>query len=360
MSGPAHGGQLRALSARFGIPDGNLLDFSANINPEGPPAAVAEAIRSALLDPTCFTLYPDLDELHLRQAISRYAEIPPEAIAVSNGFVPLLEAVLRTWPIHRCLIPVPCFTEYRRTLVMAGVEPVTHALDTSFAYQPDLLLRQALATGCQAILLANPQNPTGLLTSRASLLNLVRAAAERQILILLDEAFIDYTPAESLSADTSSYSNLIVFRSVTKFHAIPGLRVAYTLSADASSLRGRLAPWAITTLAATGVIAALADLPYASRARSLNLARRNALRTGLEELELFPYPASANFLLMRLPDTWDAPSIWERLVVDHGIVTRLCLDYENLSRQHLRIAVRSEPENLRLLSAFRSLSGVRD
>ena len=355
MTAPAHGGQLRAIAARFSLPEASLLDFSANINPEGPPPAVNEAIRQALLEPGTLTQYPDLEEVTLRAAIGRYAGASSSSVTVSNGFVPLLEAALRARQVHRCLVPVPCFTEYRRTLLLAGVERISFRLPADFAYAPDVLLDRAQATGSNAILLANPQNPTGLLAPRATLLSLVEAAKAQNVFIFLDEAFIDYIPSESLTALTDAYPNLLVFRSVTKFHAIPGLRVAYAVSSGATRLRGQLAPWAISTLAALGASAALADLPYATQTRQLNLDRRSTLQTGLRELGIRFLDGAANFLLLAFPEASDVPAVWERLIHEHGINTRLCLDYENLSPDHLRIAIRNEADNARLLAALRDV-----
>jgi threonine-phosphate decarboxylase len=74
---PAHGGQLRQIAERFGVSASGLLDFSANINPEGPPASVIQAMNRALNDPTTLSQYPDLDERDLRLSIARYSGVAP-------------------------------------------------------------------------------------------------------------------------------------------------------------------------------------------------------------------------------------------------------------------------------------------
>jgi threonine-phosphate decarboxylase len=91
---PIHGGQLRQIANRFQIPVSDLLDFSANINPAGPPPGVLHAVRACLEDLSVFTEYPDLQELELKESIARYAKVDIAAITVANGFVPLLEAAL--------------------------------------------------------------------------------------------------------------------------------------------------------------------------------------------------------------------------------------------------------------------------
>ncbi len=225
---PLHGGQLQQIAERFGIPVSQLLDFSANINPDGPPSSVLSTLRASLDDLSALTEYPDLQLTEIKQAIASYARVDPLNIIVANGFVPLLEAVLRALPIRRCLLPVPAFVEYRKTLGRAGVEiaPYTLDPDSDFIYDP-----AAMVAGDQdAVLLANPQNPSGICHDGALIRDLVVRASKKKQYILLDEAFIDYVPEHSLTAEADEFSNLIVFRSVTKFHGVPGLRVAYAVA----------------------------------------------------------------------------------------------------------------------------------
>jgi threonine-phosphate decarboxylase len=92
---PFHGGQLRQIAERFGIPMSGLLDFSANINPDGPPPVVLSSLRASLDDPAVLNTYPDLDQFELKRAIGRFAGVSPQMITVANGFVPLLESALR-------------------------------------------------------------------------------------------------------------------------------------------------------------------------------------------------------------------------------------------------------------------------
>src|SRR6201996_1568108 len=113
---PLHGGQLSQIARHFRLQASDLLDFSANINPEGPPTGVSAALRESLDDLTVLTTYPQAEELALRQALATYAGVTPENIIVGNGFVPILDAALRAMPVRQCLIPVPAFTEYRRRL----------------------------------------------------------------------------------------------------------------------------------------------------------------------------------------------------------------------------------------------------
>ena len=347
-----HGGQLQQIAERFGTPLSQLLDFSANINPEGPPSSVLSTLRASLDELSTLTEYPDLQLTELKQAIASYARVAIPNITVANGFVPLLEAVLRALPIRRCLLPVPAFVEYHKTLGRAGVEIAPYALDpnSNFKYDP-----AAMVAGEEdAILLANPQNPSGIGHDALLLRDLVAKAYEKKMYILLDEAFIDYVPQYSLTTETEAFSNLIVFRSVTKFHGIPGLRVAYAVASPALSMSigDSVPPWPVTTLASRAVSAALGDRPYADRARAHNIERRISLQNALERLGLLVYPSSANFILFRLRAAIDPDIFWQHMIIEHGIVLRACANFDGLPSGHFRAAVRTREQNNRLTAAL--------
>jgi threonine-phosphate decarboxylase len=356
---PAHGGQLRQIAEWYGVPVEQLLDFSANINPAGPPSSVLTALRRALANPTTLATYPDLELAGLKVVLASRAEVPRENICVANGFVPLLEAALRSLKIERCLLPVPCFSEYRRTLENAGVAVFPHLLlsEKGFQYEPDALVQALLNRSCDAILLANPQNPSGTLLEAEPMRKLIETATQHNITVLLDEAFIDYCPADSFLQEAAEHLKLIVFRSVTKFFAIPGLRVAYAVGSAAitKKLNRSLPPWPITGFVSDAVCAALEDKIYAKESRSENERRRTWLAERLERLEIATYRSSTNFLLLRFPAKVDARLLWERLVVEQQVVLRSCENFEGLAPGHLRVAVRSEPENERLIRGLERL-----
>ncbi len=360
---PAHGGQLRTIAQQLGIPTDRLTDFSASINPDGPPASVLSALQGALSDPATLSVYPDLEQTVLKQAIADFAAIPADCISVANGFVPLLRAALAASRVRRCLLPVPAFSEYRQSLEQAGVAVAAYPLEPlGFRYHPATMLATMLAPGapaCDAILLANPQNPSGALSSAVDLLAFTREAAVHGITVLLDEAFIDYTPAESLIEHAPALPNLILFRSVTKFFAMPGLRVAYAVShaTRTGEIAHSLPPWPITTLAALAVCAAFADHTYAEQSRHQNVTRRTLLQQQLELQGLVVYPSAANFLLLRLPAHMQATALRDTLIQHEHIVVRACDTFEGLSSNHLRVAARSEQDNTRLAKAFKKFLG---
>lgn len=356
---PSHGGQLRQIAARYGVSAKGLLDFSANINPAGPAPSVISAIQRALMSPETLTAYPDLEMMELKQVVARSAGVRPENIVVANGFVPLLEAALRSLGIKRCLLPVPAFNEYRKALENAKVAVAPYYLSSKrgFSYEAAPILKELSGHAADAILLANPQNPSGALWESGSVLEFIELTATMGITVLFDEAFIDYSPTHSLTRHAMEQSHVIVFRSVTKFFAIPGLRVAYAVcnSSKAIMLNRSLAPWPVTNLASDAVCAALEDESYAEKSRFDNERRRSQLAQQLSLMGIEAYPSSTNFLLLRLTAGLDVDLLWERLILERQIVVRSCANFEGLEAGHLRVAVRSEQDNERLMSSLHQL-----
>jgi threonine-phosphate decarboxylase len=353
---PLHGGQLRQIAARYEIAVERLVDFSANINPAGPPQSVQSTVLRTLEVPATLSAYPDLDLAELKYTIAEYTDTRPENIAVANGFVPLLEAALRSLKIKKCLLPVPCFGEYYRTLENAGVDVAPYPLSQNqrFDYQVDMIWQALLACSCDAILLANPQNPSGALCKAEEMLRLIKMAVQHNVAVLLDEAFIDYCPLDSLTKHAMGQAKVIVFRSVTKFFAIPGLRAAYAVSSPSfvEKMNRYIAPWPVTTLASHAVCAALQDEAYAVKSRATNKQWRLWLERELARLAIATYASNTNFLLLRFLEAVDVDRLWEKMIIEEQVVLRSCRNFEGLAPGHLRIAVRSETENERLISSL--------
>lgn len=359
---PAHGGQLGAIAAQFSTPVNDLLDFSASIYPGGPPPGVSNALADAICSPECIRAYPDLESLELCENLANYVHVPLGNIAVANGIVPLFSATLRTIAARKCLLPVPAFGEYRRTLHRERVAVETYPLTESTAFRPDpeKLLAHCARRGCDTLIFTNPHNPTGALLQRAELQTLVQSAETCGVRVLLDEAFIDVVPNESLSEEVLQSNNLFVFRSVTKFFAMAGLRVAYMIAPQrfVSMIAAQLDPWPISTLASVATIAAVNDSPYIVTTIACVQSEREMLRGKLSGLGLTVYPSQANFLFLRLSNAERCLNLWERLILEHRIVVRNCATFEGLDATFFRVAVRGAKDNQRLVQALDALLNI--
>ncbi|MGB8029130.1 MAG: aminotransferase class I/II-fold pyridoxal phosphate-dependent enzyme [Terracidiphilus sp.] len=353
---PRHGGQLRELAAEFGIPETSLIDFSASVNPLPPPDAVVNVLCDQMRTRTILTAYPDINYTALKQALAEYAQVDPSAIAIGNGVMPLLDAALRGLGLRKCLVPVPSFTEYRRVLRACGTEccVLKYGDEEEFAIDAGSVISELKATNARAVLVANPQSPSGRLVNGTELLQLCEAAFALGVTTIVDEAFIDYAPEESLSRTAAKLRGLVVLRTLTKFFAMPGLRVAYAVAHPEvrAAMESCIPAWPVDSIAAEAARLALADGASMAAARDTNKRERSWLADNIRSLGVEVFSSEANFLLVRIAKAREGYELWQRLIIEHCVVIRSCANFEGMDERYFRIGVRTNPENRMLVRAL--------
>ncbi|WP_241993411.1 aminotransferase class I/II-fold pyridoxal phosphate-dependent enzyme, partial [Trichormus variabilis] len=205
------------------------------------------------------------------------------------------------------------------------------------------------------LLLNNPHNPTGKLFTRDSILPYLEEFA----LVVVDEAFMDFLPPDqeqSLIGLVQEYENLVILRSLTKFYSLPGLRLGYAIAhphrlAKWQSWRD---PWPVNTLAAAAAIAALQDTEFQEHTWKWLPTARNQLFQGLASIPgLQPLEGAANYLLVESQQS--TSQLQAQLLQQYQILIRDCLSFKELGDRFFRVAVRSESDNQRLLTALKSV-----
>lgn len=347
---PIHGGDVMAAAARWQLDPEMILDYSANINPFGPPAGVLEAARAALAG---VSHYPEPFARTLRAALAQRHHVAPEAVLVGNGAAEVIHLLLRQAAGRRVAVPAPGFAEYGRAARAVGAT----VLPVPVAVEGGCLAIPPLSAG-DSLILCNPHNPTGRLWTPAQVLEL---AAATPATLVVDEAFMDLTlPGEagSVIPHVAEVPNLVVVRSLTKFYAMPGLRVGYAIASPkrVAALDAVRDPWSVSTAAQQAAQAALADQEYARRTRAWVTTEPAFLAAELAKLPGFLVaPPAANFILVRAPEP--AWVLQERLG-PRGVLIRDCRSFTGLTEYHMRLAVRARPQNLRLLAELRAAVGI--
>ena len=351
-----HGGNRHQLARQSGRAPGEILDFSANINPIGPPPWLRQVISRALEE---VVHYPDPESRALVEAASRRFGTRPEEIVVGNGSSELLFALCRALGPRDALIPVPSYIDYTRAAEAAGlaVRPFPLGEPEDFALDPAAL--GAAATGDPVVFLGQPNNPTGILLPSETLRALARA--HPRALWIADEAFADFIPGfDSLIRDRPD--NAGVLYSLTKFFAIPGLRLglAFLPAELARKTRAQLSPWSVNTLSQAVGARALQDEAYARETRAAVERWREDLAARLSNLPgLKVYPSPVNFLLLRLDRPEPCGTAIADALLSQGIAVRVCANFQGLSDRFLRVAVRTPAENLRLADALAGCLDLR-
>ena len=346
-----HGGNIYKIAGELGIPENNVIDFSASINPLGLSKKVKETIRKSM---DGLVHYPDPDTSLLRQKIAECHDIETSTILCGNGSTELIYLIPRALRPHHVLMPAPTFSEYERACTLsqgAVVRRYELKEENAFGFHIDSFI--SAMQGCDMAFLCNPNNPTGALLSREHILEIAEAAAGQRCCLVVDEAFIDFTPEESVIKDVRENPFLIVLRSMTKFYALTGLRIGYAVFH--TDLTGRVReckePWTVNNLAQQAAVTALEDSEYIEKTYRLMQREKRYIEKHLEKCGITFFPSPANYYLLKV---WDAGEVVIRLR-NRGILVRDCSNFRGLNNTYVRIAVKSRKHNEMLI---KELSGL--
>jgi len=276
----------------------------------------------------------------------------PDEIVVGSGAASLIFAVIHAlWP-KRVLILEPAFVEYLRASAAVNAQVTTALLTEASDFTPDFasLVYAVKARQFDLVILNSPHNPTGALYPRDAVLSLIDAAEEHNTAVLLDEAFIDYAAQESLVSLAPTKSHLIVLRSLTKFYAMPGIRIGYAVTNAklAAMIKSQIDPWSVSTVALEAGCVALAADEFVAECCRLNTIAREEFASALRGIGLEVLPSAANFLLAKLPH--GSGGDLQNWLNSERILIRRCDSFHGLSDEFIRMAVRFASDNNRLVS----------
>jgi L-threonine-O-3-phosphate decarboxylase len=339
---PQHGGNIIWAASLAGCSPHAVLDFSASISPLGPPQSAIAALQS---HQNRLTQYPDPSYTELRRAIAAHHDIHPDWILPGNGSAELLTWASRELAeLSATTLITPAFGDYSRALKSFGAK-IHHLPIELFNTFPT----PSTAAG---LLLNNPHNPTGQLFSVDSILPLL----ERFSLVVIDEAFMDFLPPpqqQSLIAYMDEYPHLVILRSLTKFYSLPGLRLGYAIAHPDRLQRWQQwrDPWSVNVLAEVAAIAVLKDVTFQQQTYEWLEETRSPLYEGLAALPgLHPLAGVANYFLVKSDHS--VVELQRALLQKHQILIRDCLSFAELGDRYFRVAIRTAPENQRLLEGL--------
>jgi threonine-phosphate decarboxylase len=350
-----HGGDLLTAAEYFGVELSEILDFSANINPLGPPKRVMDVIRNQW---GSIIHYPDPDQRKLKRILAERLGIEEAGLLIGNGAAECMALVLLALAPKRVGVVYPCFSEYTQLSSQFGAEEIRAVYareDRDF--KPDVDELCELMEWADLVLIGHPNNPTGVVYTHSEMEKLANAAEAHGTYLVMDEAFLDFLPESSqdtLLGQLGRYPRLILVRSMTKFYAIPGLRLGYSMACPEliAKMKGKQVTWSVNSLALAAGECCLEEQAYEVQTRMLIREQRERLASFISrELGWMVWPGQANFLLVRLPSAFTSTHLQEWLA-KRGILIRDCSMYPGLGDQDFRIAVLNQQKNERLLQAF--------
>lgn len=350
-----HGGDLVTASDLFGITADQFVDFSSNMNPFGPPEVVRHVLETRWRE---LDRYPDPAVRGLRSKLAQRHGIGPDHILCGNGAAELIDLAIRALrPNQGVGLAVPCFGEYSEAAHKYGgrVVKVPMLEEDSFRLSVERVLEAASGHDRPGIwMLGSPNNPTGVTLDR----NLVLQLLDTGAFVVIDEAFLDFMPNEesvSLVQEATKRHNLLVIRSMTKFYAIPGVRLGYAVGSEETiaQMRGQQTPWSVSSLAQWIGEAVLDEEAYALRTQSWLAEERVWLTNALGELGCKVFDSVTNYLLFKLPDECAIEAAHlQQLMGQRGVLIRDASHFEGLNGRFVRVAVKLREQNERLIQAL--------
>ncbi|HBG06162.1 MAG: threonine-phosphate decarboxylase [Geobacteraceae bacterium GWC2_58_44] len=344
-----HGGNVFAVARSLGVPPEKIVDFSASINPLGMAPGVRDALAGCL---DRLLHYPDKGAAELKERLAAYHGVGAGHIAVANGSTELIHLLPRVVEGRRGLIVAPAFAEYASALERAGWQTDYFTLKSGDGFTLSLpALQEKLREGYDLLFVCNPGNPTGALIPKKDIEAVIELCRNSGTFLVLDEAFVDFCEGESAKSLICDLPRGVLLRSMTKFFAIPGLRLGYAIGApetiDAiSSLQD---PWSVNTAAQVAGIASLSDADYCERTRHYMDQERDRLATRLAGLSwLRVFSSRANYILVEIRNGLGAGELRSRLM-EKGVLIRDCSNFQGLDGRFFRVAVRLRGENEMLL-----------
>ncbi|MBR6222519.1 MAG: aminotransferase class I/II-fold pyridoxal phosphate-dependent enzyme [Lachnospiraceae bacterium] len=294
-------------------------DFSVNLNPMGVPDCIVSAIDDSL---KLLVNYPDILHRKLKKAIAAYHGIDPRCVVCGNGASELISAVFSRIIRGNVLIPMPSYDGYRYAAMSKNVAITYHLLDVKhdFTINEDII-DCIEKIGGSAVIIVNPNNPTGKLISPSLLENIISYCKEYEKPVLVDESYIELTDEGEKNSCINlmdKYDNLMIIRSFTKAYSMPGIRLGYLMCSNTKTcdmINYMLPEWNISTIAEYAGIACLKETSYLDKGRDILRTERPYLKKGLSELGMKVMDSDTCFLLFSSDINLDELLLKEKILI---------------------------------------------
>ncbi len=353
MTEGLHGGELEwVIAARRKVPVESLTSFANTVAPVM-PRQVFDLRREFRR----LYLYSPRDPLEVRQAIGKFSAVSSDSVVVGAGSTELIHLFFQTISPGHVIIPVPTYSEYASAAKQWDCPTTLVKLTPDFDLDLEAI-SEVITHKTRAIVVCNPNNPTGRLYTPAKLLALARLADAAGAYLLIDEAYLGFVPddrSHSMAAQTRRH-RVVVVDSVSKLSGAPSLRVGWMIGPPAF-LRGlsrRRVPGTLSNLSLWLVGPLLAATAHRHSMQRLIARERGYLEKELSRISgLTVTPSDCNFILVRLSrDGPDSNQLSDRLG-KKGLVIRAAGNISGLNRRYFRVTVRTHADNVKLVHALR-------
>lgn len=364
-----HGGNVWSISRRLGKSPAEILDFSANLNPLGPPPAVMKLFSQTRKIIRYASFYPEPRAQSLRLAVAQKFGLAPGEVIIGNGASELISLFFSVLRPRKVLLPAPTYGDYARAAHAARckVENLFFEAD-DFVSPLEVMAREITRRQPEAFAFCNPNNPTGTFWEDIAPL----FGAREKTFLLLDISFLPFTRVDGLT--WLKQNNLLPFRkgttgkapvffvlSLTKVFALPGLRLGIGFGPPSfiEKMEAARDPWSVNALAQAAGLQCLEERAYLVKSFELIRREREYLYRSLKKLGLKPFPSQANFLLMDSRQTGLRAAEIAYALAERGCLIRNADNFPGLDKFYLRAAVKKRRENHTLLQMLKEVINTR-
>lgn len=337
-----------------------LLDFCYLVNPYFPPQRMVEEMKSNFA--TLLTEYPSGMSVN-NLLISKYFNLNRDYVCVGNGAAELIKVLMEFLEGNLGVI-YPTFEEYPNRYPNQHI--ISYVPDnTAFSYSVSDLQNYFSDKSLSALLLINPDNPSGNFISRDDVLKLADWAGHKGITLIVDESFVDFAEGgldSSLLLDSilDSYPHLIVLKSISKSYGVPGLRLGILASSNRQvidRIRKEVSIWNINSFAEFYMqIYGKYESDYRKACGRFQSERTRFYKELSSISFLRVIPSQANYFLCEVIAKYSSTALTRLLLYSSNILIKDCSTKQAFdSGNYIRIAIRNEADNNNLLSRLKEL-----
>ena len=346
LSPAVHGGIDYTELLSIGIPADEILDFSTNCNPFGPPPGIKGVIKNADLES-----YPDSASNELRKALADKLQVNMNNLIIGSGSTELIRLISLAYLDNKdtVIIYSPTYSEYETACKISGctIIKIDLSSEDNFNLDAKKTVSQIKKHKATAVFLCNPNNPTGQYLSKNEVECIIKA--DKNCLVILDEAYIAFTDNPWESLDLLKYDNLLIVRSMTKDYALAGIRIGYAIAGEdiIATLNKIKPPWNVSSVAQKAAIYTLSHDQYIQQCHRKIQISKNYLISELQKMGIYTLPSQTNFFLVRTGNA----TVIRQLLLKKGILIRDCSSFGLL--EYIRIAPRSISQCKKLILALK-------
>jgi histidinol-phosphate aminotransferase len=330
---------------------GEIIKLASNENPLGTSPLAMQAIRKALRD---LSYYPDDNCYYLKEKLAKRHGVAPDNIFTGNGSVEILPLITLAYlgPEASAVASQSAFIWFKIAVHISAGELMEMPMK-NFSHDLPAMLA-AVKPNTRLLYIANPNNPTGTLITRAEVDALFRRLPDN-VLVVMDEAYHEYIDDPSYP-DSFKYfrqgKNIIILRTFSKIYGLAGLRLGYAVAAPEviASLSKLRISFNVNRLSQVAGMAAMDDVRHIRRGKAVNDAGKSFLYEAYRKLGLFYLPTFANFIFVDFAK--DSQLVFEALQ-RKGIITRVIKEYGFPNA--LRITIGTQEQNERLIRTLKKV-----